>query len=115
MEDSCGELLKRREVELDFRRNLFSILLCLFYGNVSPGSRLDHDILAWIMTFLHGPLRRHRVPYLRPVATGRPPAYGGMFDFRRNLFVARWQKMAWWHGAWRCSVMELIDGNGTDA
>jgi len=47
MEDSCGELLKRREVELDFRRNLF-----FYYCVCSTGMcRLD---LAWIMTFSHG-------------------------------------------------------------
>jgi len=38
-----------------FQEKSFFLLLCLFYGNVSPGSRMDHDILAWIMMPLHGP------------------------------------------------------------
>jgi len=50
---------------------------------------MDHDILAWTMTSLQGPVPATSCDW-------SPPAYGGMFDFRRNLFVARGGTR--WHG-----------------
>jgi hypothetical protein len=62
--------------------------------------------VLWTMMPLQGPVSATSCDW-------SPPAYGGMFDFARNLFVERWQKVAGgkWHGeSMLCDRTDACDG-----